>query len=473
MVQQASVIDDAPLDDAFVDELEALPENRSARVKMAETFTGPLRWVRRVIDFITTTPGQLLSMMLVLTLALIAAGVSMSQTMAARQEAMDVLVNSTEPMSNSAHTLITSLSQADTIATSTFVQPGISSEYDMNRFMESVDMAVIAANEVLEGTVDSGARDDEIRRLVLQIQRDIPVYAGLMERAKTNQRMGNPVSVAYMSSSSNVMRERMLGNATELFNLTREQVADEMERLARPQWVPLSGLVAALIFLLLAQVWLWKVFRRRLNRGFIAATVMLLIAIIWASVANYSVWQSGQRDFERASTPWEELTSARIDAQETRTDEIFALLRRQSVSDTDLTFSETYDSVSRALDSASAPPSGSTDPDLIASAREALDQWDEAHTQFAQTLGDGEFDTAVQVLTEPNPGEGVASSSRAYTRLDNALSGLIGQSRQDMREYIVASFDATSAVAGAVMAFTALSVLSIWLGIRRRLREYL
>lgn len=112
--------------------------------------------------------------------------------MAARQEAMDVLVNSTEPMSNSAHTLITSLSQADTIATSTFVQPGISSEYDMNRFMESVDMAVIAANEVLEGTVDSGARDDEIRRLVLQIQRDIPVYAGLMERAKPTSAWATP-----------------------------------------------------------------------------------------------------------------------------------------------------------------------------------------------------------------------------------------------------------------------------------------
>ena len=42
-----------------------------------------------------------------------------------------------------------------------------------------------------------------------------------------------------------------------------------------------------------------------------------------------------------------------------------------------------------------------------------------------------------------------------------------------MREFIVASLDATSAVAGAVLAFTALSVLSIWLGIRRRLREYL
>lgn len=148
--------------------------------------------------------------------------------------------------------------------------------------MASVDTAVVAANQVLEGAVESGARDEDIRRLVQQIQRDLPVYAGLMERAKTNQRMGNPVSVAYMSSSSDIMRTRMLGNATQLFDLTRQQVADEMERLSRPQWVPLSGLVAALIFLALAQLWLWRVFRRRLNKGFLAATVMMVAAIGWA-----------------------------------------------------------------------------------------------------------------------------------------------------------------------------------------------
>ncbi|QPK83050.1 hypothetical protein G7Y29_09435 [Corynebacterium qintianiae] len=473
MRQEAGVIDSPALDDAWVDEIEALPENRSARVRMAETFTGPLRWVRRVFDFLTTTPGQIVTVMLILTLALVAAGVSMSQSMAARQQSMDVLVNSTEPMSNSAHTLITSLSQADTIATTTFVQPGISSEYDMNLFMESVDAAVVAANQVLEGTVESGGTDEEIRSSVLQIQRDIPVYAGLMERAKTNQRMGNPVSVAYMSSGSNIMRERMLGNASRLFDLTRGQVADEMERLSRPQWVPLSGLVAALFFLVLAQIWLWRVFRRRLNRGFLAATVMMVTAILWASAANYAVWQSGQVAFDRAAEPWEELTTARIDAQETRTDEIFALLRRQSVTDADTTFENTYQSVSRALDTASASTSESTDPAVVDAARAALEQWNVAHSDLVRTLGDGQFDRAVEVLTAPNPDDGVPSSTRAYTQLDNALSTLIGQSRQDMREFIDASLDATKAVSTAVLLLTTLSVLAIWLGIRRRLGEYL
>ncbi|AWB84699.1 hypothetical protein [Corynebacterium liangguodongii] len=456
-------------DDAWVDQLEFLPESRSRRVRVTETFTGPLRWVRRVILFALTTPGKIIAMMVVLTLALVAAGVSMSQSMASRQESMDVLVNSTEPMSNSAHQLITALSQADTLATTTFVQPGISTEYDTNRFAASVDAAVVAANDVLEGTVDSGARDGEIRRLVLQVQRDIPVYAGLMERARTNQRTGNPVSVAYMSAASDVMRERLLANSVELFDVTRQQVADEMERLSRPQWVPLSGLVAALVFLVAAQYGLWRVYRRRLNKGFAMATAMMVVAIAWTSAANYTMWESGQRDFERAAMPWEELTDARIDAQETRTNEIFALLRRQSATETNASFAPTHESVTRALEAAS----GSTDEEVVASARDALAQWRRAHAELVRTLGDGQFTHAVDVLTSTDPDESVPSSARAYSQLDNALDNLINQSREDMRAFIEASLDATTAVAGAVLVLTALSVLAIWLGIRQRLGEYL
>lgn len=477
MRQGAGVADDAALDDAWVDELEAQPESRSARVVMAETFTGPLRWVRRVIDFLTTTPGRIVIIMVVLTAALLAAGVSMSQSLAQRQDSMDVLVNSTEPMSNSAHVLVTSLSQADTVATTTFVKPGYANQDEMDRFARSIDSAVVASNQVLQGAVAAGPRDNEIRDLATQIQRDIPAYTALMERARTNQRMGNPVSVAYMSTASAMMRERILGDATRLFDLTRGQVADEMARLSEPQWVPLSGLIAALVFLAAAQLWLWRVFRRRFNSGFLAATAMMAVALVWAAAANFSVWRSGQIEFERAATPWEQLTSARIDAQETRTDEIFSLLRRQSAAEASAGagFDATSGSVAAALDAAESSTAVTTDPRAIASAREALGEWGDAHDELVRALGAGQFDQAVELLTtsgEPSGGE-ATSTERSYDRLDENLVTLVGQAREDMRVFIAASLDATRAVAGAVLLLSLLSVLTIWLGIRRRLGEYL
>ncbi|WP_291313989.1 hypothetical protein [Corynebacterium sp. UBA2622] len=457
--------------DEWLDALEARPENRGARSFVTDTFTGPLRWVRRLLDFTVTTPGRIIAMMTVLTLALFAAGWAMSQSMAQRQDSLNVLINSTEPMSNSAHVLFTSLSQADTVSTTSFISPGMVSEEDMKLYLSSLDRGVVAANEVLEGTVDADAdaKREEVRTLVTQIQRDVPVYAGLMERAKTNQRMGNPVGVAYMSEASGMMRERMLDDASSLFELSREQVGDEMARLSSPQWIPLSGLVAALGFLVLAQLWLWKVFRRRLNKGFLAATAMMIVAITWVSVSNYAAFQSGVVGFEKASNPWQELTTARINAQETRTDEIFALLRRQSVDQTETSFNTTYGEVQQALDAA-AP---TADPQLIQSGRDALEQWSVSHNDLVTTLNEGRFDHAIDILTDTNLQSGQASSAAAYSQLDSVFSELINNSRGNMREYISASLDATRAVSGVVLVLTLLSIVSIWLGIRRRLREYL
>ena len=180
---------------------------------LQDTFTGPARWVRRISLFAATTPGQIVAMMLVLTLSLVAAGFSMSQSMASRQRALDTLITSTEPMANSAHLLYSSLSQADTVSTTSFVQPGLLTQEQLGTYLASIDRAAVTAGDILEGTIASegtsfgtgastGESADEVRRAisdnVTEILRDLPVYTAIMERAKVNQRLGNPVGVAYI-----------------------------------------------------------------------------------------------------------------------------------------------------------------------------------------------------------------------------------------------------------------------------------
>ncbi|MBX4355290.1 hypothetical protein K4G97_24185, partial [Mycobacterium tuberculosis] len=83
-------------------------------------------------------------------------------------------------------------------------------------------------------------------------------------------------------------------------------------------------------------------------------------------------WRNGSVGYERAAQPWEELTAARIDALETRTDETFALLRRQSVVHSSRAFDGTYASVSGALGTVESY-GGSQQP--IDDARAALNTW--------------------------------------------------------------------------------------------------
>lgn len=465
MVQQSSVPEPGLLlDDEWLDALEGPPERRTARQMVQDTFTRPARFLRRAGAFASTTPGRIVAMMLVLTVALIAAGFSMSQSMASRQRALDTLVSTTEPMANSAHQLYSSLSQADTVATTGFVQPGLLNQQQLRLYLESVDKAAVTAADIHSGAPAAGAAvRGQITGEVTEILRSLPIYTALMERAKVNQRLGNPVGVAYMTEASAVMREDMLLSAEQLSELTQREVADEVARLSSPQWVPLSGLVAALLFLVLAQWWLWRVFRRRLNRGFLAATLAVVVAIGWVGVANYESWRSGVVGFERAAEPWRQLSSARIEAQETRTNETLALLSRQSISRSSESFAETSAHVTAAL--AAIEGLGGPNEDITA-ARAALGAWSESHEAFALSLADGQFERASALLTA-SPG-----AASAFADLDGALERLITFSRQNTRAYIDASLDATRRVAAAVALLTLAAVACIWIGIRHRLGEY-
>lgn len=455
-----------PSDDAWLDELEARPAHPRLHGVLHGPLAGPLRMGRRGHAFAQTTPGKIIVVMVLLTAMLLAAGLSMSQSMSSRNQALDTVREATEPMSAAAHLLSTSLLRADTIAAGGFVQPGPLSHEDVQAYSAALDTAVSSAGEIYKGAVEADtATSARIEELVSDIQRDLPVYAGLNERARVNQRMGNPVGVAYMSEASSIMRTRMLVAASEINALTRDDVAKEMRRLSEPQWVPLSGLVAALGFLALTQWWLWRVFRRRLNKGFLAGTLAVVVALSWAAVSNYQSWRNGSVEYERAAQPWEELTGARFDALETRTDETFALLRRQSVVHSSRAFDGTYASVSAAL--ATAEEYGG-EQQLIDDARDALRTWAYEHNELVGALNSGSYEQAAALLAS-----GGGAGEAPFRELDAALSKLIASSREGTQAYIDASLDATRQVSAWVALLSVLAVVCTWLGIRRRLGEYL
>lgn len=469
MVQQSGATHPGlSLDDEWLDTVEGPPASRTPQQVLRYTFHRPARFIQRTSAFASTTPGQIVAMMLVLTTALLAAGFAMSQSMASRQRALDTLVSTTEPMANSAHQLYSSLSQADTVATTGFVQPGLLTKEQMELYLGSIDHAAVTAADIHEGAAASDAGTlsavrAEISGEVTEILRNLPMYTALMERAKVNQRMGNPVGVAYMTEASSVMREQMLASAEHLSTLTQREVADEVARLSSPQWVPLSGLVAALIFLLAAQWWLWRVFRRRFNRGFVVATAAIVVAIGWVSASNFQSWQNGVVGFERAAEPWRQLSTSRIEAQGARTDETLALLSRESVARSSITFEQTSDHISGALD---AIEQLDAPAETVNSARESLAEWSDAHEQFVDALDGGQFEHASELLTSDS------GASASYTQLDQDLQDLINFSRRNTRIYIDASLDATRQVSTAVAVLTMLAVVCIWIGIRRRLGEY-
>lgn len=462
--------------DQWLDEVTepAAPAFNSVTQLAMNSFAGPALLVRRLYGFASTTPGKLFAVTVVLTLALGAAGIAMSNSSAARQDALDQLLSTTEPMSNAAHHLYTNLSLADTVASTGFVQAGVESEHNRERYNEAIDAASIAATRSALGT-EMG--DERIRDLVVFIQRELPVYTAMVEKARANHRAGNSVAISYMSNASHLMRAQILPAAGELFQLTSAKVSKQQQQLTSPQWVPLSGLFAALLFLAAAQWWLWRLSRRRFNRGFLAATAMLLVAICWVGGANLATWSSGHRGFATASRPWDSLTASRIQAQQTRTAETLALIQRSSKEDTDFQFESTVGAINTALEDFEAALADddfpTSDPQLAAAAREATASWSGAHARFQEALGAGDYDTALDLATNAEPSGPQATAASAFDATDSALSALIAQARVSMRSYLEKGLSAMSAVSAAVFLLTLGAIIAVWLGIRPRLQEYL
>ena len=301
--------DDSP--DHWLDPLTEKDTSKRTLVNsiVQETFGQPIFVARKIWAFVNTSPGRMTLMTIIISIAIFAAGYAMSVSSDTRQSNLDDLITNAEPVSYNAHVLYTSLSVADTTATTGFVQAGVEGPVNRVKYHTAIDRAAVAATHTA-ASADSG--NEHLMELVLEIQRQLPVYTGLVETARTNNRAGNPVGVAYMSEASAMMRNEILPMASELYNLTSRAVSDQQRSVTGPQWFPLSGLLAALAMLLIAQWWLMRITRRRINKGFALATVMMMTATLWVSAANWATWQAGTKGFEEASGPLNSMTTARI-----------------------------------------------------------------------------------------------------------------------------------------------------------------
>ncbi|AKK04030.1 hypothetical protein [Corynebacterium epidermidicanis] len=466
----------AARDDLWLDAPEATEANSVGSV-FRGSFGLPALWYRRTAVFFATTIGQMTLWAFVLTVALLAAGVAMAQSTQSRQAQLGTLMNNTEPMSAAAQDIYMSLSLADTTATTGFVQAGVEQPLTRERYQRAIQRASAAATQSAAGVQSSQQRELE---LIATIQSQLPNYTGLVETARTNNRMGNPVGVAYMSEASALMRTSILPAANELLRLTNARVNAEQHDLTRPQWVPISGLVAALLMLVAVQRWLAHRTRRRLNKGMLVATACMTIALLWVSTSNALTWYAGTRGFEQAAAPLNSLANARVLAQQARTAETLALVRRETNADAFESFSATAGSIDQALTSydttrlAESPANART----VADVRAGLTQWQVAHEDLANSLNQGDYQRATRIAfaTSQNTVGATAdtgSAAQAYDAVDAGLAVLILDTRGTLRGFIADGLSATHLLSPVVLLLSGLAVLSLWLGIRPRLQEYL
>lgn len=397
----------------------------------------------------------MVAIVLVLIAAAIAAGSVTSVAVSDRADTLDTQLVRTEPLANSAQNLYGALSVADAAASTAFISGGLEPQAVRDRYAQAVGDAGAELIRASAGLGEAGTYD-EARAALTEIGAYLPVYTGLVETARSNNRSGNPVGSSYLGEASDLMQTQLLPRAERLYTEQASRVSTDQERFVHPPLFAIALVVLTLMLLVLAQIFLSKRTHRTLNWGFLVASLMVAVLFVWMLVAGLISAAATVRALDRGVAPLHTFTSGFILAQQARSDETLNLVRRGSTRDYDTEFGQN----TRKLGDLFAD-----DGTMI----DSLTRWQSAHARVDGALSIGDFNTAVTIAT----GSGVADSAAQFDTLDAMLVGGIEDARTELRGNVARAKAALTGLSSGAVVLTAGAAVALAGGVIPRLREYL
>src|SRR6266545_1131525 len=292
------------------------------------------------------------------------------------------------PPTVQAQELYRSLSDADATAASAFLSNGVEPAPLRQRYQDDIAAASAALAAVTAGTGTDRAR-------VGRIAAQLPVYTGLVDTARTYNRLGIPLGAAYLREASGLMRADLLPAAQELYKQESDRLAGDLSGGAGFPWLAVPLLLITIAALVLAARYLTRRTQRLLNIGLVVATGAALLMLAWTTVSWLSVQGHLSRAQRAGADVVDELASARIAALNARADEALTLVARGSGGEFDKDFGDKMNQLGGRLGAARADAPGATGTaaltdvgkamnaagQAVADAQEHAKTWRDAHTK--------------------------------------------------------------------------------------------
>ncbi len=411
--------------------------------------------------FVSTTPGRILTIGIVLAALGVSSAFATSTTINHRQQVLTTVLSHTEPLSFAAGRLYTTLSVADAAAATAFIAQAEPRPV-RQRYEQAITDAAVAVTRA-----SSGLTDEPLVQLLGRINAELAVYTGLIEIARTNNREGNPVGSSYLSEASGLMQSTILPDAAQLYQATSERV--DVETTASTQIpAPVILVVAGtVIFGALSHRWLARRTRRRINPGLVVGALGILVMVVWVGTALTISTTASRSAKDTAAESLKTVTNVAITAQQARADETLSLIRRGDEEIRKQSFYQRIDSMHQQLDNYMARPDAVDKPDLQG-ADQLLLRWRQANDRMNSYISVGNYRAATQVAL----GSGEDDSTPAFNKLEDEVGRAMEQSRIHLRNDVL---NARSGLSGAQAGGVVLSLgaaIAVALGLWPRLKEY-
>ncbi|MCW7945259.1 hypothetical protein AAW14_25480 [Streptomyces hygroscopicus] len=431
--------------------------------------------VDRLRSAATTEPGRLRIIGAVLAVLVVAFGVVTAWQMTDRSTAADDVLHSSQPLSAGAADIYRSLADANTAASSGFLSGGQEPPATTRRYEQDIQTAAAKLVTAAASTEPGSPAADTVTKL----NKLLPEYKGLVERARANNRQGFPVGGAYLRAANEKMQQEMLPAAQDLYTKENQRLRSDYAKATPYPWFALVLGVAALAALGWAQRRHYLRTNRVLNQGLVAATAASAIVLLWL-VVGHSVARAGlDSSYEHGVRSLNVLHDARIASLNARGNENLTLVSRGAetkklpdgrVEDAyDYAFQQDMKTLSAGLDEAESLADDQAGRQPVSAATGNMKVWQQRHTQARAADDDGNYQAALNKII------GAKADQPTGECFDGVDANLAKALAHEENEFEQAAGDGLGAMTGLPEGAAVLAVLgaaAAVLGVGRRLSEY-
>ncbi|WP_035842124.1 hypothetical protein [Kitasatospora azatica] len=410
-----------------------------------------------------TAPGRLRLAAVGLVVLVLGLGALTGWQATARTDAADQVVTHSQPLSQNAAEIYRSLADADTTAAAGFLLAGNEPREVRQRYQD--DLANAA--QLLSQAAARSTGSPLAQTLVSRLNQQLPVYSGLVETARADDRQGLPLGAAYLRHASEMMQTQLLPAAQQLSDA---EVARMDQDYGDAEATPWAAYVFG-VLTLVALVWLQLVLFRRTNRvfnfGLLGATAAVLATLVWLTAGVLAANSSLDDSLAHGATPLKALNLARVDSLQARTAENLNLVARGSTT----AYADQWTASVKADTTALADAQKLAPGDAAARIKAARDQftlWTKKHDAAGAKNDNGDYQGALDATV----GTGGDSTQPVYQSLDQDLADAVKVEQADFLSAAKDGRDATGAVTVGVGVLALLGAAAGLTGLGRRLAEY-
>ncbi|MFF2373347.1 hypothetical protein ACFVUW_03085 [Streptomyces xiamenensis] len=447
------------------------PSRAPGRPRLSDWAKG----VRSLRTSARTEPGRLRIIGAAVAAALLLFGAATAWQIGDRSDAADTLISSSQPLSAEAADIYRSLADANTTAAVAFLTGSGSEPQVRERYEERIATAAALLTRAAAHTGNS----EQAQQLIALLNAELPVYTGLVETARANDRQGLPLGGAYLRYADSRMQEVLLPAAESLYALETGRFQDDARRAGAWPWFSLAAAALALGVLAWAQRRHWLRTHRVFNQGLLAATGAALMLLLWL-VGAHTFARAALDEADRGGAQsLSALNDAWIAALQARGAESMTLVARGSGTGFEESYQERMAELAgpQADDAQDGAPRGrlgaawrlADDEDgrePIGAAHTAVGEWRALHEQARQRENAGEYQEAVELVI------GEDSTGSSFDRVDEALKRAVAHEQGQFTRAAERAAAAQTGLLVGALALAALAATGAVLGINRRLAEY-